>query len=250
MNILLTNDDGVHFHGLEAVREVFEKNGHQVYVFAPAKERSATSQAMTIYDPIPLEQLSKNVFSVDGFPVDCVSLALFGKVVDVSFDLVISGINKGVNMGHDTFYSGTVGAARHAVLRNLPAIAVSSNYLSAKGDFQSMAVWLHGFIMSHLAIFEKPVLLNINIPKKRKNGLDIIKWTKLGARIYREEYKKEGENGSFTLIGKFLKHKEIPESDFVAFADGYISITPLSLDGSDYEGIEYYKRSYGTENER
>lgn len=253
MNILLTNDDGVHFPGILAVKEVFEEHGHNVFIFAPAREKSATSQAMTIYDSIFVKPLEKNIFLVDGFPTDCVNIALHGELTSVTFDLVISGINKGVNMGYDTWYSGTVGAARHAFVHGYSAIAVSSGNISPQADFHSAANWLYAFLMRHEEILKTPTLLNINIPseinakidaktEQKKNESD-IKWTQLGERIYRDKYKREviGDGSYiFTMKGTLLGHRDHPMSDFVAYEANYISVTPLKLDATDYEKLEHY----------
>jgi 5'-nucleotidase len=235
MNILLTNDDGIHFPGIQALYDVFSIH-FNVFIFAPAMEKSATSQAMTLYEDIYVKQLEKNIFIVNGYPVDCINIALHSGLISEKFDLVISGINKGVNMGEDIFYSGTVGAARHAYIHNIPSIAISSGFLDNTGDFRKVAVFLKKLVDNEDFTLSQPFLWNINYPDKIKMP-EIIKWTKSGTRIYRDKYKKTLLNKNeflFNLGGSELGNKEIGGTDFEAYSNGFVSITPLNKDGTDH----------------
>jgi len=235
MNILFTNDDGIHFPGIEALVEAFKEVAN-VYVFAPAMEKSATSQAMTLFEDIYVKKLDDRTYIVNGYPVDCVNIALHGGFLNEKIDLVISGINKGVNMGEDIFYSGTVSAARHAYIHGIPALAVSSGFLDATGDFKRVAAFVLNFVEENFQRLEKPFLLNINYPKLAKIP-EKIKWTKCGVRIYRDSYKKSSLSGNEFLVnlgGSTLGYKEIGDCDFEVYENGYVSITPLNKDGTDY----------------
>ena len=199
VRILITNDDGLHFPGILSLKKILSKK-HEIYTFGPQIEKSATSQAMTLYDDIYVKKVDHNTYIVNGYPVDCVNVALHSGLVKNNFDLLVSGINKGVNMGEDVLYSGTVGAARHGFIHGIPSIAVSSGYLDSAGDFDSIAYFLLQFIEDHSAELKAPVLWNMNIPVNiTLNKISsIIKWTKLGSRIYRDSYKRTTlEDGAF-----------------------------------------------------
>lgn len=241
LNILITNDDGIEFPAVTALREELSKLGRTA-LFAPAIERSATSQAMTIYEDIYVKPAGVDTYIVNGYPVDCVNVALHGEIIEMKFDLVVSGINKGVNMGEDVWYSGTVGAARHAVIHGVPALAVSTGLFNASDDFSSAAQCVRKLIQTTPSLLEAPLLYNVNIPPGI-NSVEKIKWTKLGSRIYRDKYKKTPigpqEHGAFlfNLGGSELDHEEIRGTDFEAYYGGFISITPLQNDVTNYERI-------------
>jgi 5'-nucleotidase len=235
MNILFTNDDGIHFPGIQALVEAF-KDYARVFVFAPAMEKSATSQAMTIFEDIYVKKIDDRTFIVNGYPVDCVNIALHGGFINEKIDLVISGINKGVNMGQDVFYSGTVGAARHAYMHGIPALAVSSGFLDASGDFAKIAAFILKFVKENFEQLPRPFLFNINYPANVKMP-EKIKWTKSGIRIYRDTYKKTALAENEFLVnlgGSTLGYKEIGDCDFEVYENGFISLTPLNKDGTDY----------------
>lgn len=244
MNILLTNDDGYDYPGVLALRDALSELG-EVFIAAPMTEKSGTSQALSIYDNVYVQEFDKHHWMVEGFPVDCVNIALHGDIFDVEFDLVVSGINKGVNMGQDVLYSGTVGAAYHAFIHGRTALAVSCGYIEEDGDFAAVAGFVKNFIDDNPFIFDEPTLLNINHPPvgKRING---IKWTQLGRRLYRDNYKRTTlADGSyyFNLGGSILDHiKGEQGSDFDAYDHNFVSITPLTTDVTDYRRIERYRR--------
>ena len=238
LNILLTNDDGISFPGLVVLRRYLSYFAN-TYVFAPSKEKSATSQAISIYTDVPVEVVDEYTYIVEGYPVDCVNIGLYGGMIPKNIDLVISGINKGVNMGEDVWYSGTVGAARHAYIHKIPALAISSGYLDERGDYERIASFLVSFIKEFWPIISEPALLNLNFPPvKPWKG---IKWTKLGKRIYRDKYqKKEIGKGKyhFNLGGSILGYEEEEGADFFAYYQGYVSVTPLEIDTTHYELLE------------
>ena len=125
MNILLTNDDGIQAKGINVLAERLKRDGHAVYIIAPDSNRSAVSHHITMYNTNILKSSGKNSWSCSGYPSDCVCVGLKSDLLDFKFDVVISGINEGANMGTDIIYSGTCGAARQAVLDGVPGIALS-----------------------------------------------------------------------------------------------------------------------------
>jgi len=236
MNILLTNDDGYDFPSIIDLQEELQAIAN-VYIVAPFCEKSASSQALSIQKEMKVIQHNEFTYSVEGYPVDCVNVAIYSGLLDITFDLVVSGINKGPNMGEDTFYSGTVGAARHAYMHEIPAIAISTDIFTEEGDFTHIAKFIKNFIVKNKEVLKKPILLNINYPEKAKNA-ENIKWVRLGKRFYREDYsiKKENNNSYIvSLDGTPLHHKADKNSDFDEFVKGYITISVLLKDATDFE---------------
>ncbi len=241
LNILITNDDGYDFIGIQSLKEAL-KNIANVTISAPSREMSACSQAITLTKPITVTDHGDRIFSVDGYTADSVNIALFSKINQHNFDLVISGINKGVNMGCDTFYSGTVAGARHAYIHGFSAIAISCGYLDETGDFLSVGNYLANFLEKIYPKLEKPFLLNINYPIDKNNGQ--IKWTNLGKRQYSDRYASNllRENvEEFYFKSSVLGFFDIKNSDFEAYEQGYISITPLHLDSTHYENLKKWR---------
>lgn len=239
MQILLTNDDGYDFAGLMHAKTKLEELG-PVTVFAPANDKSGTSQAMSIYNDILVHQVETNIFSVNGYPTDCVNIGLHSNLTGKSFDLIISGINKGVNMGEDTLYSGTFGAARHGRVHKIPAFALSYGFSGDVSEFYQVAENCIGIITKLLQTTSKSPLFNINHPPlKSYTG----KWmfTKLGQRLYKDQYsiKKEGKDSyTLNLGGSELDHVREQGTDFEAFYNGIISVTPMTTNGTDFSLLE------------
>lgn len=245
MNILLTNDDGVQADGIIKLAE-FLKGTHNVTVVAPDRERSAVGHAITLHKPLRLINIKKDdgliVYSVNGTPSDCVKLAL-----DVIFkgkpDLVISGINYGLNLGTDVLYSGTVSAAIEAAIYSVPSIAVS---LDENADINDKRIYK---FLSQLIRnvqyygFQKHTLLNVNIPvlKQKIKG---IKITTLGTRIYIENFTKNIDpHGKeyYWMAGKLSEDENDERTDIVSVKNGYISITPIHFDLTRYDLIDILK---------
>lgn len=238
VRILITNDDGLFFPAISILRKHLDSIA-ETYVAAPAQERSGTSNAITIYDDIYVNREDEKTLMVQGFPADCINVGLYGGFFSGPFDLVVSGINKGENMGQDIFYSGTVGGARHAFLHGIPAIAISSEYESTQEDFETAAAFLAGFIRDFHPKQKEKYLLNINYPAKKRP--DTIKWTKLGRRSYRDTYTRD-QHGEKTFLlnmsGSTMGYEEEEGTDFHSYYNGWISITPLSVDATNYTELE------------
>lgn len=189
MFVLLSNDDGIQAPGLTALIKEFARR-HEVAVVAPDRERSASSHSITVHKPLRAQQMDTKLgatcaYAVNGTPGDCVKLALT-TLLPKKPDMVISGINRGSNLGTDVFYSGTVAAAFEALLHGIPAIAVSLATYGEETDYGlSAAVALA--VAERLAA--KPVLsrtlININVPDLRKADIKGVRITRLGIRQYR-----------------------------------------------------------------
>ncbi len=163
MRILITNDDGIHSEGLHSLRETLLQAGHEVWVCAPDTERSAHSHAITLKVPVKFHEIEPRVYSCSGTPADCIFYGLKGALPMVP-DVVVSGINKGYNVGTDIIYSGTVGAAREAVLHKIPAIAISAEGFEPPHPFAQAARFLADHIEGFLPLWTDDIVININVP--------------------------------------------------------------------------------------
>lgn len=235
MNILLTNDDGVSAKGINTLLDVFAKH-HNVYIIAPVKERSGCSSAITFKRQLKIEYVSDNIFAVHGFTADCVNIGLRGDVIP-RIDLVISGINHGPNLGDDIYFSGTVAGARLAFMYGFTGIAISVSSVESAEYFEDAAEFLLNFINSSDYLrFKKPVLLNINYPCIPPDKVLGIRYARMGRRKYNDTYNVVNRNGTEMNV-RF--NFEMPgtndsDSDIDDVQKGYITITPLTLDCTDY----------------
>ena len=231
MNVLLTNDDGIHATALREVREALAPLG-RVFVVAPDRDQSATSHALTLQRPFRIQQHETDVFSVDGTPTDCVVTAFYGLLGERP-DLVISGINQGPNMGEDVFYSGTVAAAIEGALQGTPAIAASLASKEAWG-FGEPARFLCRLVERLLERgLPRRHLLNVNIPGRAWSEIRGVRVTRLGSRIYHDTLvKKVDPRGRdyYWIGGEEPEWESIEGTDFHAVHAGWISVTPMRLD--------------------
>jgi 5'-nucleotidase len=234
MNILLTNDDGIASNGIKALEKILSKK-FNTFLIAPLKEKSATSMALNIFDKMRVEKVFENHYIVDGYPVDCVNIGLHGKIFP-KIDIVVSGINRGVNMGHDIHFSGTVGAARHGAIHGYFSFALSSGVIDRSYDYLDEAEFFLDLLDKQLDKFQKGIVYNINFPLKFSTGSSEHKITELGQRTYTDEYKVdhlyEGIYDYF-LGGSELGYKITKGSDFEAYENGFVSITPIGLFPTD-----------------
>jgi 5'-nucleotidase len=243
--ILLSNDDGIRSEGLVALEAHLKKIG-EVYVVAPDRERSAAAHSLTLHRPLRMEKLDSRHFAVDGTPTDCVTLALHGSVLPRTPDILVSGINKGWNMGEDITYSGTVSAAMEGTLLGIPSIAMSLAANSKKFDFTAAARFSLKLVRKALkAPFPDGTLLNVNVPSvKTIKGVRI---TRQGKRTFGDViFQKVDPRGKeyFWIGGSKLKWEDGKDTDFAAIARGYISITPIHLDMTNYSALselQYWK---------
>ena len=238
--ILVTNDDGIRSEGLSSLVSALNPLG-EVYVVAPDRERSAASHSLTLHRPLRMDEIGERMHTIDGTPTDCIILAL-GGVLPRKPDLVVSGINKGANLGEDTIYSGTVSAAMEATLLNIPSIAVS---LDAREnfDFSTAAAFSAKLAEKVLAKGLPPdTLLNVNVPNAVETKGHKI--THLGKRVYGDVVIKKldprGKN-YYWIGGDLEKWEGGSDSDFQTIEDGLISITPLHLDMTNHSSIDKLK---------
>lgn len=240
MLILVSNDDGIRSEGLHILADTLRSAG-DVYVIAPDRERNAASHALTLHKPLRLEKLGDKLYSVNGTPTDCVNLGI-NWILPGSPDIVVSGINKGGNLGDDVTYSGTVSAAFEGTLLGVPSFAIS---LVAYKDykFKTAAIVALSLVMM---VKEHPlppgILLNVNVPNLDIKDIKGIRITKQGKRIYGEDtiIEKVDPRGKkyYWIGGSRLSWEKDEDSDFSAIEQDIVSITPLRLDLTEYKLIK------------
>lgn len=238
MLILLTNDDGIHSAGLQALADQMQSLG-RVVIVAPDRERSAVGHALTLHAPLRAEEILTDRWAVSGTPTDAVSLGIHG-LLKLKPDLVVSGINKGGNMGDDLTYSGTVAAAMEATLMGVPAIAISSvsrNF--AYGDFKHAAVaarQLSEIVLKHG--LPADTFINVNVPDSVPQGMRL---TRQGKRTYEDivVQNRDPRGRTYYWIGAGeLGFQDLEGTDFNAVKNGYVSVTPLHLDLTNYAAMD------------
>ncbi|HSH36696.1 5'/3'-nucleotidase SurE [Schnuerera sp.] len=247
MRILLVNDDGIHAEGLEIIAKTLEKD-HELIIVAPEEQRSAQSQAITIsksliVKEIELKGINSRAYSVSGTPADCVRIAL-DQLIDKPIDLVVSGINKGLNAGMDVLYSGTVSAAIEANIYNLPAIALSAQWIDGKIDYHMAAE--HGnYILekSKDDLIKNNIILSINTPYLEEKKPKGIKVCKIGGVIYDYYiHENNGENGEKILKLEGRKDVEYEEdTDRFYLSKGYVTVTPIHYDLTNFNLLDKVK---------
>jgi len=242
--ILITNDDGVHSPGLIALSRAMRELG-DVYIVAPDRERSAVSHSITLHRPLKVEELRENVFSINGTPTDCVILGVH-KLLPKRPALVASGINIGGNLGDDITYSGTVSGAIEGTILNIPSFAISlvtgekhTQHLHLE-TASSFAIKIGRYILENS--LPTDTLLNINIPNRDKSKIPGVKFTRQGKMVYnnaiREVHDPRGKR-HYWIGGSQLYEESIKDTDIQAIQDGYISITPIHLDLTNYEALKF-----------
>jgi 5'-nucleotidase len=239
MVILISNDDGIQSEGLIALEESLRPVG-EIYTVAPDRAQSSMSHALTLHRPLRVHEIAPRRMAVDGTPVDCVKLALTG-LLPVRPNLVVSGINKGPNLGDDIIYSGTVSAAIEGALLGLPAIDVSLVTLK-DFDFRAAAEFT-AHLVSQIQQREIPpkTLLNVNVPPVSKEALKGWRLTRMGKRHYNENIVEriDPRGGKYYWIGgDDLGFDQEDGTDCLAVHEGYISVTPLQVDLTDYKLLQ------------
>lgn len=238
MRILLTNDDGIHAPGLEVLERIARTFSSDIWIVAPAEEQSGAGHSLTLGSPVRLRQYSERRFAVSGTPTDSVMMAL-RKVMPAPPDLILSGINRGANLGDDVTYSGTVSAAIEGALAGIRSIALSQVYAKeGMGDavpFAAAEEWGAKAIAPLLGLpFAPRTLVNVNFPAIPADQVQGIRVVRQGFHDYARGSVVEGTDPRgyryfwFGLHG--IEHTPGHASDLEAIQDGYVSVTPLQLD--------------------
>ncbi len=237
--ILVTNDDGVLSPGIQTLAKRLREID-SVIIVAPDRERSAAGHSMTLHRPLLIEKIKEDIYSVNGTPTDCVNIAVKG-LLDERPRLVVSGINKGPNLGDDITYSGTVAGAMEARLLGIPSLAVSIN---ARQDFlfadaAEVAARLASMVLEQG--LSEGTLLNVNVPNVHFSEIKGTAITRLGKRIYHQMTveRVDPRGKKYYWIGGGEPDWEREEgTDFDAVDRKFVSVTPLHLDLTDHASFE------------
>lgn len=237
--ILVTNDDGVHSEGIRALAEAMRPLG-DVIVVAPIQEASAIGHALTLRRPLRVEMVQQGVFAVDGTPTDCVNIAIT-HVIKEKPDLIVSGINKGWNLGDDVTYSGTVSAALEGALLGIPSIAVSTQKRRDNGyDFAPSAKAATAVAETVLLRgMPKFTLLNVNTPQGANKGFKVTVQAKRNHITVVNERIDPRHQPYYWIEEGQNDWEPHDQSDYQAVRDGYISITPLQPDMTAHTALKY-----------
>lgn len=249
MRVLITNDDGYDAPGLKLLTRVARELFDDVTVVAPDNEMSGVGMALTLHGPLRLIERGPREYSVTGTPVDCMIVALGTVFADEPPELVLSGVNRGPNLGYDVYYSGTVAAAREALINNIPAIGLS---LAGRRHFpfDEIAPALREVLdWASTRARSTDWLLNVNIPAPDAEaepgfagvpGIRGLRATTLGHRFYSNELivRQDPRGRDYLWIGgSFPKMADVDGSDCNAVRDGYISVTPVELDTTARDAV-------------
>jgi 5'-nucleotidase len=245
--ILVTNDDGIDAPGLLALADSVASLG-QVWVVAPEKQQSAMSHALTLHKPLRLYGEGERRYAVSGTPTDCVFVGVLHLMPERPA-VVLSGVNRGANLGDDVSYSGTVSAALEAAIMGIPGIALSHvDYRSP--DYRDGVDFARQLAEQVLRDgLPKGKYLNVNFPSAPRGGIKGVRVTRLGQRYYADtivECTDPRGRPYFWIGGKDPQFNDIPGSDCNAVHEGYISVTPLHSDPTDHDGLDTL-RGWGLE---
>jgi len=246
--ILVTNDDGVHSEGINVLYKTLKSLG-DVYIVAPDTEQSAVAHSLTLHRPLRAEKLDNKIYAVNGTPTDCVILAVH-KLLPQKPALIVSGINKGGNLGDDITYSGTVAAAIEGTLLGIPSIAVSC---MIENRSQSRLLKLEKTAnfakkLARMVLIKglpPDTFLNVNVPERAK--IKGIRLTRQGKNIYDnalQEMRDPKGKTYYWIGGGTPQGEQSKDTDFEAVKDGFISVTPIHLDFTNYNALEYLKNNW------
>jgi 5'-nucleotidase len=253
VRILLTNDDGINAPGLEVLERIARRLSDDIWICAPSEEQSGAGHSLTLTRPIRLRQHDERRFSVTGTPTDAVTMAL-KRLMDTPPDLILSGVNRGANLGDDVTYSGTVSAAFEGALAGIRSVALSQVYsVEGMGDevpFEAAEQWGEAVLKPLLAVpFAPRTLVNVNFPPLAADAVKGIRVVRQGFHDYARGSVVEGTDPRgfryywFGLHG--IEHTAGAQTDLEAIAEGYVAVTPLRLDFTHEESLAALSERYG-----
>jgi 5'-nucleotidase len=239
MRILLTNDDGVNAAGLKVLEKIAKNFSDEIWIVAPTEEQSGAGHSLTLTQPVRLRKLAERRFCVTGTPTDAVMMAIAWIMKEERPDLILSGVNRGANLGEDVTYSGTVSAAMEGALAGIPSIALSQSYArEGMGDtvpFAAAEAWGEQVLRPLISTTMEPrTLVNINFPALPPGEVSGVRVVQQGLRDYGrlrivQRTDTRGYDYFWFGLGPMV---ETPghSTDLEAIADGYVAVTPLHLD--------------------
>ena len=241
MRILITNDDGIHAHGIKVLEQIARQISDDVTVVAPEMDQSGVAHSLSLNDPLRLREISPRHFAVKGTPTDCVIMGVHRIMADHKPDLVLSGVNVGHNLAEDVIYSGTVAGAMEGTILGITSIALSQGYApGGKNAIDWSAAQTHApkVIRDVLALdVPRDVLVNVNFPARPANevaGVSVTVQGRRDANLAGLEERFDGRGNPYYWI-RYGRTRSTPPhgSDLEAIANGRISITPLRIDLTD-----------------
>jgi len=248
--ILLTNDDGISAPGMKVLQRIARSLSNDVWVVAPEGEHSGASHSLTLTAPLRLRKISAKKFAVEGTPTDCVMMAMNQVMADNPPDLLLSGVNRGANMGEDVTYSGTVAAAMEGTLVGVPSIALSQSFANRKVMHWSTAEQHASDIIRRLVAigWSRDVLMNVNFPDCLPDDVKGVEVTRQGRRDFSAlniEQRIDARERPYYWIG-FRPIQGQPEegTDIRATEEGRIAITPLHLDLTENKALKQLKAAF------
>lgn len=243
MRVLITNDDGIHSPGLDALEEIARSISDDVWVIAPEYDQSGVSHSLSLNDPLRLRQVGENRFAVKGTPTDCVILGVRHVMAGRPPDLLLSGVNRGHNLAEDITYSGTVAGAMEGALLGIPAIALSQGYPPGhRDDVDYSGARSHGArVIERVLTAGIPSggLVNVNFPPLPADEIAGLRATRQGQRSQWQadvEQRRDGRGNPYfwLVIGHDIGDPS-QDSDLKAVEEGFISVTPLRVDMTDHD---------------
>ena len=240
MRILITNDDGVHAHGLKVLERIASKLGDEVFIVAPESDQSGVSHSLSLNNPLRLREVGPRHFAVQGTPTDCVIMGVRRLLADAPPDLILSGVNRGQNVAEDVTYSGTIAAAMEGALLGVPSIALSQCYGGARDKVEwDCAETLGPQIVERILAAGVPegMLVNVNFPAcsaAKATGIAVTRQGRRDSELMQIEERRDGRGIPYYWL-KFTRGGFEAEigSDIEALAANKVSITPLSLNLTD-----------------
>ncbi len=239
MRILVTNDDGILSAGLTTLAKALSTVG-EVWVVAPDRERTAVAHAVTLHKPLRVHQIDKRIYAVNGTPVDCVNLAIL-KIMPKPPALVVSGINKGVNLGDDVTYSGTVSAAVEGTILGIPSMAVSQE---GQERFRFQVGAHYAVRVARLVLqrgLPEETLVNLNVPDRALSSIHGVRVTCLSRRRFDnpiiEKLDPHGRS-YYWIAGTRVSWSRSKDADHEAIEEGLVSLTPIHLDTTHYGALD------------
>ena len=233
--ILVTNDDGIHAPGLEALIEIANQLSKDVWVVAPEANQSGAGHSLSISKPLRAREASDRKFAVEGTPTDCVLLAVKHLMKDHKPDIVLSGVNRGTNMADDVTYSGTIAGAMEGCLLGLPSIAFSQSFAYDHPLKWATATAFGADVVRRVLATDLPrnVFINVNFPDVVAASVKGIKVTRQGVRAFGSTIvERIDPRGGHYYWNSYTpgEHEDDPDGDVSAIRAGYVSVTPLHLD--------------------
>lgn len=253
MRILLTNDDGVNATGLKVLEKIAREFSDDIWVVAPTEEQSGSGHSLTLTVPVRLRKLGERRFCVTGTPTDAVMMGLANIMKDHRPDLILSGVNRGANLGEDVTYSGTVSAAMEGALAGIPSIALSQSHptegMADTVPFAAAEAWAERVLRPLIATpMAARTLVNVNFPALAPEDVKGVRVVRQGLRDYGrlrivQRTDTRGYDYYWFGLGPMI-HTPGHATDLEAIDDGYVSVTPLHLDLTHEPSLERLAEVY------